>query len=143
MPVLNNDDTDWVTFAGVFLEDIFGAGILSPLEESHDVFNLKVDHLNLGKYTSMIADSQLRDDLDVVLTTYAPEKKNFGVNIPEGSFESVFHPANRVGYRSNNPEKYPQSTRLDDSFMPGDLSLIAVMVHNANVSDDQKIEFKH
>lgn len=143
MPVLNNNDTDWVTFAGVFLEDIFGAGILSPLEESHDVFNLKVDHLDLGKYTRMIADSQLRDDLDVVLATYAPEKKNFAVHIPEESYESVFSPANRVGYRSNYPDRYPQSTRLEDSFMPSDLSVIAIIAHNANASDDRKIDYKH
>ena len=40
----NIDGDDWTQYTGSVLEIIFGHGILTPLEDSHDIFNLDVDH---------------------------------------------------------------------------------------------------
>lgn len=81
---------DWSGFTGRILEEIFGVGIMKPLEEMHEVFELKVDHLNLVKYTNMIAKSQIRDDLDVVMTKYNPEVDKVRVEIHEQSVMETF-----------------------------------------------------
>lgn len=77
------ESNDWQTFTGHIVEEIFGAGILTPLEDTHESFNLEVDHLNLSKYTEMIATSELRDDLDLVMINYKPDSNHVSVRIPE------------------------------------------------------------
>ena len=134
MSVLNKDESDWVLYAGEFLESIFGAGVLKPIEEIDDVFDLKVDHLNLGKYARMVAESELRDDLDVVLGRYVAEREHVTVDIPEKSYGAVFEPA-RVGYRCE------LITKREASFLPDNLLAVTVMTHNASASGDQQIEW--
>jgi hypothetical protein len=41
-----------------------------------------VNHLNLGKYSEMIATSKLRDDLDSAFTNYNPKTSRIFVEIP-------------------------------------------------------------
>ena len=73
---------------------MFGNGILTPIEEADNVFSLevslaffsllyrdningfffKVNHLNLSKYSKMIANSELRDDLDEVRQMHKHEQ---------------------------------------------------------------------
>ena len=73
------ESNDWQTFTGYVVEDIFGVGILTPLEDTHESFSLEVDHLNLSKYTEMIATSELRDDLDLVMAQYNPKSLKVSV----------------------------------------------------------------
>ena len=77
------EENDWTAFAGQLLEAIFGEGILVPLEETHDFFNLEIDHLNLSKYTAMIASSEIRDDLDLARIKYSPQSESVSISIPE------------------------------------------------------------
>jgi hypothetical protein len=73
------------------LEKIFDVGILTPLEETDNYFKLKVDHLNLSKYTSMIMKSELRDDLEKTKEIYNPVKEHIEVSLPKinlGTFEN-------------------------------------------------------
>lgn len=84
----NLDGQDWTEYTGFVLEKIFGHGILTPLEDSHDFFNLEVDHLDLGKYADMIATSNWRDDLDDVQANYQPESSIVSVKLPEIMFNN-------------------------------------------------------
>lgn len=88
------DEGDWIAYTGRILEIIFDRGILTPLEKSHDSFELQVNHLNLEKYTQMIAKSKLRDDLDEVMTVYRPESEGVSIAIPERGVENMFSTAN-------------------------------------------------
>ena len=65
-----------------YLEKLYGAGILLPIENVDLVFSLEVDHLNLSKYTSMIANSEMRDDLDKVNVLHKPERFYISVHMP-------------------------------------------------------------
>ncbi len=91
------DNYDWTAYTGVLLERIFGVGILTPIEDTDDCFDLKVDHLNLAKYTKMINESKLRDDLDKVFERYSPKSKFVSINIPEKSFGHIFDTTNPPG----------------------------------------------
>ncbi len=87
---LELEDKDWRLIAGQVLEKIFGAGILVPIEESDDYFNLEINHLNLERYAEMIAKSELKDDLDDLRTRYNPQAKNLVVSIPENNNLQMF-----------------------------------------------------
>ncbi len=66
------------------LEEIFGKGFLQPLEETDNYFHLEIKHLDLKKYSSMIANSELRDDLDAVTTIYNPKLSGIiAIKMPE------------------------------------------------------------
>jgi hypothetical protein len=41
-----------------------------------------VNHLNLGKYSKMIANSELRDDLDEVTQMHKPERAHIIIDMP-------------------------------------------------------------
>lgn len=51
------------------------------------VFQLDIKHLNLSKYTSMIARSELRDDLDSVTVNYSPKEINIEIKMPALDFD--------------------------------------------------------
>ncbi len=87
---LELEDKDWRLIAGQVLEKIFGAGILVPIEDSDDYFNLEINHLNLERYAEMIAKSELKDDLDDLRTRYNPQAKNLVVSIPENNNLQMF-----------------------------------------------------
>ncbi len=69
--------------AGIKLEKIFGKGFLQPLEETDNFFHLEIEHLDLKKYSLMIANSELRDDLDLAATVYDPEVDSVAIKMPE------------------------------------------------------------
>ena len=73
------------------MEEIFGTGFATPLEQTDCVFSLEVDHLNLEKYAKMISNSELRDDLDIVNTNYRPRRTHVVVNLPSETI-SIFDP---------------------------------------------------
>ena len=52
------------------------------MEETHCYFSLDVNHLNLEKYARMIAESELRDDLDCVLAKYNPQRGHTPIPLP-------------------------------------------------------------
>jgi hypothetical protein len=98
------DENDWTALTGYVLENLFGSGILTPLEETfEDSFNLEVDHLNLLKYSQMIANSEIRDDLDVVITNYTLDKESVSISIPEIS-NLMFKP--NENYLNLYPNRY-------------------------------------
>jgi len=99
-----------------YLEKLYGVGILTPIENVDLVFSLevlkrafffklfsktlkkytlKVDHLNLSSYTSMIAKSNLRDDLDKVKEVHRPERVHLSVQMPHQTAQDLF-------WRTNN-----------------------------------------
>ena len=41
------DNGVWMAYTGLLFEKFFGPGVLTPLEDTDDCFELKVDHLNL------------------------------------------------------------------------------------------------
>ena len=79
--------------AGSILEEIFGNGFLIPLEDTDNYFHLDVNHLDLSKYTEMIVNSELRDDLDVVMAKYNPKKSRVFVTINKYS-QYIYNPIN-------------------------------------------------
>jgi hypothetical protein len=91
------DDIDWTIFTGILLEEIFHTGFLIPLEDTDNFFNLDVNHLNLTKYTSMMANSELRDDLDLVMARYNPKSGRIQISIPRESPE-IFDPKANYSY---------------------------------------------
>ena len=87
-------------FTGIYLEKIFGTGFLTPLEDTDVVFALDVNHLNLSKYTKMIANSELRDDLDLFMARYNPSSSHLAISMPTVA-ESIFD-----GGRDYTPSGY-------------------------------------
>ena len=85
----NIDGDDWTQYTGSVLEIIFGHGILTPLEDSHDIFNLDVDHLDLGKFAEMIASSEWKDELEDVQANYTPESSIVAVGLPSKALYEV------------------------------------------------------
>ncbi|RNA21147.1 hypothetical protein BpHYR1_011891 [Brachionus plicatilis] len=71
----NLRDDDWKGLAEIELETLFGKGFLCPLEETDYYFSLSIDHLNLAKYTDMLASSEIRDDLEKVNIKYTPKSE--------------------------------------------------------------------
>lgn len=65
------------------MEKIFGTGFLIPIEKTDVFFRLDVNHLDLTKYTNMIAQSDLRDDLDLVMARYNPKSSHFVISMPQ------------------------------------------------------------
>jgi hypothetical protein len=84
-------ENDWAMFTGIILEEIFGEGFLCPLEETDHFFNLDVNHLNLTKYSSMIANAQLHDDLDLVDVRYNPKSSRIQIETPHQDVDT-FNP---------------------------------------------------
>ena len=82
------DNGVWMAYTGLLFEKFFGPGVLTPLEDTDDCFELKVDHLNLT--TKMINASKLRADLDKLFERYSPKSKFVTVNIPESNFGHGF-----------------------------------------------------
>jgi hypothetical protein len=87
--------------SGIVLEKIFGTGILTPLEETDDCFNLSVNHLNLGKYSKMIQKSDLRDDLDAMDSNYNPSRNRIIVDMPSSLSINYFDPNSEFNPSSN------------------------------------------
>ncbi len=75
------------------MEKIFAGGFLTPLEHTDTVFQLDINHLNLAKYSSMIANSELRDDLDLAIARYNPKSGHFIISMPNMS-EDLYHASN-------------------------------------------------
>jgi hypothetical protein len=70
---------------------------LTPLESTDTVFQLDINHLNLSKYSSMIANSELRDDLDSFKTRYNPKGSHYAISMPYLD-ESIFQTSNSDDY---------------------------------------------
>lgn len=83
-----------IALTGIVLENVFGSGFLTPLENTDAVFNLEVNHLTLSKYTSMIAEANLRDDLDLVYTRYSPKKNHLLIGLPK--FDNKLFDPNKI-----------------------------------------------
>lgn len=96
---LKLDENDWQTYSEIFLEDIFGEGILTPIEETDIYFSLDVNHLNLTRYTEMIAKAEPRDDLDSFRQDYKPESKFLNITEPREE-PKLFDPSYDYSYGS-------------------------------------------
>ena len=117
------------------LEDLFGVGIITPLEQTDVYFSLNVDHLNLGKYSKMIADSNIRDDLDAVHVNYNPKRsRNPTFQIQEESIE-LFDPRREFNVKCNQYDHKNHSawTKMTiPTKLPGHLGVTALLVEHVN-----------
>lgn len=131
-------EDDWISFSGSVLEKIFSIGIMTPLEKTDLYFSLKVDHLNLAKYTEMISTSNLRDDLESYFVNYNPKKNNLSFDMPQLAIQTF----NPVHYHLNYSEIQNKSQLKVE--LPSNLAIVAVIVYN-NQKDDkhQPFEFKN
>ncbi|XP_045212309.2 uncharacterized protein LOC123563530 [Mercenaria mercenaria] len=57
---------DWTGLASQKLSGIFSPAFLVPMEDTDSHFELKVQHLNLGRYITMLESTDVHDDLDIV-----------------------------------------------------------------------------
>ena len=132
---------DWRAFAGLKLETIFGEGILTPLEESHNFFNLEVNHLNLKKYTKMIADSKLRDDLDLVRTDYKPKSEYLSVELPRRGILMFEHLNDTARFLVSRSQTYELAANLSNPLsLPRNTALVTIITNNhANLNKEDKI----
>ncbi|XP_062594006.1 uncharacterized protein LOC134255480 isoform X1 [Saccostrea cucullata] len=69
---------DWRGLVSKKFSEIFSKAFLIPLDESDNFFRLEVNHLNLGRYTSMLSSGNYRDDLDLVTEIHSPNAMPFG-----------------------------------------------------------------
>ena len=131
---------DWRAFAGLKLETIFGNGILTPLEESHNFFNLEVNHLNLKKYTKMIADSKLRDDLDSVRTDYKPKSEYLLVDLPHRGLAMFEHRNESARFVLPYNQRDELTENLSKPLiLPRNTALVASITNNhANLDKEEK-----
>jgi hypothetical protein len=94
---LKIDENDWQTYSEKFLEDIFGDGILTPIEDTDVYFSLHVNHLDLTRYTEMIAKAEPRDDFDSIKLDYKPESKFLNIVEPNQEMK-IFNPSYDYAY---------------------------------------------
>ncbi|XP_052759604.1 uncharacterized protein LOC128202638 [Mya arenaria] len=131
---------DWRGLASQKLSTIFSPSFLVPLEATDSMFQLKVQHLNLGRYVSMMESTDVHDDLDVVtevhsntgeITTRAPSLDVSYFN-PTESIVQTNH------YRTLRRRVYPWSrpvevTEFDKLQVPPPIphpAVIAITVFN-------------
>ncbi|XP_022314520.2 uncharacterized protein LOC111119021 isoform X2 [Crassostrea virginica] len=63
---------DWRGLASKKFSEIFSKAFLIPLDGTDNLFRLEVKHLNLSRYTRMLASGNYRDDLDLVTEVHSP-----------------------------------------------------------------------
>ncbi|XP_056019360.1 uncharacterized protein LOC125672084 isoform X3 [Ostrea edulis] len=63
---------DWRGLTSKLFAEAFSKAFLIPLDESDNFFRLEVKHLNLSRYTDMLASGNCRDDLDLVTEVHSP-----------------------------------------------------------------------
>jgi hypothetical protein len=107
------------------LEKVFSVGILTPLENTDKYFSIEVNHLNLSKYTEMIANSELRDDLDAYFIKYNPKRNNISFGLPEVNFDDLVN--NK--YVVNDYSDAASNSRLKVE-LPDHLAITGVIVYN-------------
>jgi hypothetical protein len=112
-------------FTGSILEKVFSVGILTPLESTDKYFSIEVNHLNLSKYTEMIANSELRDDLDAYFIKYNPKRNNISFEIPDINLDELVN--NK--YVVNNFSDVASNSRLNVE-LPDHLAITSVIVYN-------------
>ncbi|CAL1542802.1 unnamed protein product [Lymnaea stagnalis] len=78
---------DWRGFAAKKLKEIFSSTFLVPLEETDNFFQLKVNHVNMKRYTEMLSSANFHDDLDIVVELHTPEGE---VNVQSPNLEVAF-----------------------------------------------------
>ncbi|XP_059139647.1 uncharacterized protein LOC131927817 [Physella acuta] len=71
--ILELEFRDWRGFAAKKLKEIFASSFMVPLEETDNYFQLKVNHMNMKRYTEMLSSSNFHDDLDLVVELHTPE----------------------------------------------------------------------
>jgi len=135
---LELEDNDWKQIAGKVLEEIFGTGILVPVEESDDYFNLEIKHLNLEKYAEMIANSKLNDDLDDLNTRYFPKSESLDIKIPENNM-GMFLVFSSPGTQYDKSSNYVVNFHLPPC-IPSKLAFF--VLYNANDKDIKETDFK-
>lgn len=144
---------DWTGLTGRILEEIFGVGIMKPLEAMHEVFDLKVDHLNLIKYTKMINESNIRDDLEKVEEKYRPEVEKVRVEIHEQSVMETFNVKKEMKstdflalgkkLQNNRLTRLKASQEMFiPSHLPGISASVAALTYNQTTVNEMKIEYK-
>ena len=114
-----------------YLERIFVAGILTPIENVDCFFSLEVNHLNLAKYTSMIAHSNLRDDLDVVSKVHNPERVHITINMPEENVNLFW------------TENASSSIISTLTVTPSNTILIPIILYNSKMEEKNKLKIQY
>lgn len=116
-------------------------GIITPLEQTDCYFSLTIDHLNLAKYSKMIADSEIRDDLDSVYKNYNPKEAK--IRVQDVSETTSIFDAN---YEFNSQLNYPKSANLLSKItiptkLPSHLAITTILVNN-RLNAENAIDYK-
>ena len=106
-------------------------GILTSIENVDCFFSLEVNHLNLAKYTSMLAHSNMRDDLDEVSKMHNPERVYIAINMPE---------ENANLFWSENASSSIISTL---TVTPSNIILIPVILYNNKIEERNKLKMQY
>lgn len=130
------------------LEEVFGIGIITPLEGTDEYFCLNVDHLTFGKYSKMIAESNLRDDLDLATINYNPKRSRLGTFQVCQDDLALFNPQREYNtineivtkkHRTNNAwKKLTIPTKI-----PGHLAVTALLVEHVTKSNEDELKFSY
>ncbi len=111
---------------------------MTPLESTDICFSLQVDHLNLAKYTEMIANTDLiRDDLDKIIIKYNPKRSHIRFEMPQfelTDFDPIKYNLNEYSYVTSNARLVVE--------VPDHLAIIAVLVNNNTKTPSETIKFK-
>ena len=107
------------------MEKVFSVGILTPLESTDKYFSIEVNHLNLSKYTEMIANSELRDDLDAYFIKYNPKRNNISFTVPEIHLEELINNKYDINLFSDAASNSKLTVQLPDH-----LAITNVIVYN-------------
>ncbi|KAJ8317953.1 hypothetical protein KUTeg_003044 [Tegillarca granosa] len=83
------------------LVEVFTSNFLIPLEETDNLFELKVDHINLGRYVDMLRKGEFHDDLDLVTEVHTPAGEET-VKAPHLDAE-IFDPNHVYTSRNHTP----------------------------------------
>ena len=108
---------------------------MTPLEDSDEFFSLEVNHLNLKKYSEMIANSTVRDDLDLISTNYSPKSGHIIIDMP--SIEKELFSTKSYDYLGHGDSNVKLSMQPS---LPVP-QMIAVHVFNSNKTKENMIDF--
>ncbi|XP_013411124.1 uncharacterized protein LOC106174227 isoform X2 [Lingula anatina] len=85
---------DFIGLACLLLKEIFSPEFLVALEETDNIFKLKIAHLNLARYASMLGTAEIRDDLEVVIPVHLPKGE---INVEAPTLDIVTFDPNAYG----------------------------------------------
>ena len=96
--------------------------------------------MNLSRYTKMIADSNLSDDLDNVLSEYAPKRNQLDISTPALTWSVFDGSPSSYRYSGETPLNLMDLTEV--AYLPEHLAVTAAIVYNRDPKRSKAIEYK-